>query len=210
MNGSVVRATAEDGVELQGLNFRSENNQSSTVIVHLHGTGGNFYRNPFTEHFADAYPKIGYSFMTVNLRNHDDGSINEKFEDSTRDIDCWMSRAFDLGYQQIILQGHSLGALKAVYYLSRKPSKEVPKVILLSPFDIIAFYSSMHPENRTSLVTSVRQIAEKDPSALVPKELWSTWAISAGTFLNLVDQQTSADIFPFRVSRNMFSDIIRI
>lgn len=199
MQGSLVRVMTPDGIELQGLNDKGAGRAAHAVVVHLHGTWGNFYGNPFIDHFADFYPRRGYSFMTVNTRGHDEGSISERFENCLSDIQTWLEFAARLGYRRVILQGHSLGALEAVYYLTSSQSlNRVQALILLSPFDIIAFYCSGDITVRQDRLVKVKAIASTDPNALVPKDVWDMWLISAGTYLDLVDFNTKADIFPFR------------
>lgn len=199
MEGSLVRVNTPDGIELQGLNFRGIGSSAHAVVIHLHGTWGNFYGNPFIDHFAAFYPRHGYSFLTVNTRGHDEGSITERFELSAVDISTWVGFAKQAGYERIILQGHSLGALKTIYYLNLQPPEDrIRAAILLSPFDIIAFYCSNDLSKRTERLDRARRIAQSDPDAILPKDVWDIWLISAGTYLNLVDVHTAADIFPFR------------
>lgn len=202
MLASLVRVSTKDGIELQGLNYKSSIGNSDTAIMHLHGTWGNFYGNPFIDHFAEAYPSNGYSFLTVNNRGHDEGSITERIRDSIKDVDTWLKFAADQGYRKVVLQGHSLGALKAVHYvrntdLSASPV-EIPGIVLLSPFDAVAFNCKKEIDKREEKITKTEALAATDPNQLVPADLWDMWLISAGTFLELIGKNTEADIFPFR------------
>ncbi|MBO5575774.1 MAG: hypothetical protein J5956_05690 [Ruminococcus sp.] len=52
------------------------------------------------------------------------GSWNERFEYTDDDIDAYLSYAEKLGYKHIILAGHSLGANKVIYYMSRPLIRE--------------------------------------------------------------------------------------
>ena len=47
------------------------------------------------------------------------GATFEIFEDSLKDIEVWVKKVKKLGYNKIILMGHSLGCNKALYYLSK-------------------------------------------------------------------------------------------
>lgn len=200
METSLVRVTTPDGIELQGLNYRGIGRAAHAAVVHLHGTWGNFYGNPFIDHFARFYPRHGYSFLTVNTRGHDAGAITERFELCAIDITTWLGFARQLGYDRIILQGHSLGALKVIYYLNLPThAVDIHAIVLLSPFDIIAFYCSNDLSNRTNRLNRAREIAQNDPDAILPGDTWDAWLLSAGTYLDLVDFNTRADIFPFRV-----------
>jgi len=200
MQSTLVRIKTSDGVELQGLNFKGSGRAAHAVVMHLHGTWGNFYGNPFIDHFSDFYPRRGFSFLTGNNRGHDEGSIGERFVDSTKDIQAWLEFAASQRYRWIILQGHSLGALKAVYYLQihATPRSPIKGLILLSPFDVVAFYGSGDMSVREKRLQQVRAIAASNMEALVPKDLFNIWLISAGAYLDLADSNTRADIFPFR------------
>lgn len=199
MQGSIVRTITLDGVELQGLDFKGSGRAAQSVIIHLHGIWGNFYGNPFIDHFADFYPRHAYSFLSVNTRFHDDGSLTGRFETCLQDIRAWLDFAAKTGYRRVILQGHSLGALQEVYYMnSSEPQSSIKALILLSPFDNVAFYCTGDPDVRKQRVARVQDIASRDPNALIPKDLFDMWLLSAGTYLSFVGFDTNGDIFPFR------------
>jgi alpha-beta hydrolase superfamily lysophospholipase len=170
------------------------------VVLHIHGTWGNFYGNPFIDVFGDFYAARGYAFLTGNNRGHDGGSITERFADSVLDLEAWTKFASGRGFRRLILQGHSLGALKALFYLQQPgaPQDSAQALILLSPFDVVAFYSSGTAQKGEEILKRVRKLAQVDPDSLVPKDIFDMWLISAGSFLDLADHGTAADIFPFR------------
>ena len=137
MNYPIVRKTTKDGIELQGFLFNSKNKEK--ILLHVHGTAGNFYENRFvgevTAHLANndiaslAFNNRGSSVLQESPPT---GAATEIFKDCLLDIDAWIEYVFNLGYKNIILQGHSLGTEKAVYYLSKGKYKEkVSNVILL-------------------------------------------------------------------------------
>lgn len=199
MNGSIVRATTPDGVQLQGLLFKGDGKAQNSVVIHLHGIWGNFYANSFIDHFAEFYPHHGYSFMSVNLRGHDEGAMTDRFENCQKDIPTWLDFARRSGYTNIILQGHSLGALQAVFFLQNAPSQnDVVALILLSPFDNVAFYCTDDRTIREKRIGIAEAIANVDPNTVIPKELFDMWLLSAGTYLDLIGFDTKSDIFPFR------------
>jgi pimeloyl-ACP methyl ester carboxylesterase len=211
---SLVRVKTIDGIELQGLHFASEINPRKSVVIHLHGTWGNFYGNPFIDYFADQYIKNGFSFLTVNTRGHDEGSNTERLEQCIFDINTWVDYALRQGYHEIILQGHSLGAIKIIYGLLHPylipDVNNITKIILLSPFDIRAFYASGNLVSLEEKINQVEFIANKNPDKLVPNDIWSMWQISAGTYLDLVGPKSEADIFPFRKKTLMGSPLSKI
>lgn len=145
---SVVRVTTKDGLYLHG--YYSPGSKSGTTLLHIHGFEGNFYENYFVQVISEHLRKEGVTFLTVNTRgngrdtdfNTIDGSIKrigahyELLEDAYRDIDAWIDFLLKAGYKHVVLQGHSLGTVKAVRYLSEGKLKiHVKKLILLAPFD---------------------------------------------------------------------------
>jgi pimeloyl-ACP methyl ester carboxylesterase len=144
---SLVQTTTKDGLLLQGY-FSDESPKK--VVLHIHGFEGNFYENTFVQVMANHLRNKSISFLTVNTRgcekikdfNTVDGKIKtigaryELLEDSAKDIDAWIEFLSGRGYEKIVLQGHSLGTMKAVRYLREgKHTDKVEKLILLSPFD---------------------------------------------------------------------------
>jgi pimeloyl-ACP methyl ester carboxylesterase len=201
MDNQLVRVKTSDSIELQGLHFANTPARKK-VVIHLHGIWGNFYGNPFIDYFAQLYPQNGYDFVSANTRDHDDGSINAKFEQCSLDIDAWLNYLSNKGYENVFLQGHSLGAIKAVFYSDRHSGKilqqHVSGLILLSPFDNIPFYSGGDNKKRQEQVQRVTDLAQNDQNAMVPKDIWEMWPLSAQTYLDLVKENGSVDVFPFR------------
>ena len=205
----LVRTTTTDGQELQGL-ISEADKMNDRIVIHIHGTWGNFYGNPFIDQFITEYPKNGYSFLSGNTRGHDEGSISEKFEDCKVDINQWISFAESQGYKHFILQGHSLGALKTVYYDNDVNNPLVRKLILLSPFDSVAFYCSRNPQKREILLSELSGLVLKSPNEIAPKDIWGMWMISNITLYNMLREETVSDIFPFRKGDLQGSALSRI
>jgi len=201
MNIKLVRTITDDNVELQGL-LCSVTPRRTKAVIHLHGIWGNFYENPFIDHFIDFYPKQGFTFLSANTRDHDGGAYNANFEQCLSDIEAWIRFLVELGYTQILIQGHSLGALKAVYYwnnaLHADIRSKIKGMIFLSPFDNIPFYSSGSDEKFKAHIREVSQINDKDPSAMVPGHIFNYWMLSARTYLELNQAGGKVDVFPFR------------
>jgi pimeloyl-ACP methyl ester carboxylesterase len=197
MSMKLIRTNTIDNVELQGMLVENEP-RAQNLVLHIHGTWGNFYGNHFIDYFGREYPLIGYSFLSANTRGHDDGSISEKFSDCLLDIGQWVTYARERNYKRIILQGHSLGALKAVYFMNNQGDPSIKKLILLSPFDSIAFYCKGNLKARERILSITKNVMKVSPSEIVPKEVWSTWLISAGTLYDILKEDTVYDVFPFR------------
>ncbi len=139
MEYPIVNVKTDDGMLLYGLHLMAKN--SKTVIIAIHGTASNFYENDFMKEITKVAHQKGVSVLLTNNRGtavlqawpklH--GTALEHFEDCINDIDAWISYAIDKGYSKIILQGHSLGTEKVIYYMSKgKYNNKVKAVILLA------------------------------------------------------------------------------
>ncbi|MDY2966164.1 MAG: alpha/beta fold hydrolase [Megasphaera massiliensis] len=147
------------GVVLNGVLFRSQKERKAdTVMIAITGIHGNFYSNPFYYNIGDTlnggdidfiYAQTNNAFskiQTVNVRTGKEetiGSWNERFSYTDDDLDAYITFAQQEGYQHIILGGHSLGANKVIYYLSRNHDKRVEHFFLLSPANLTYMMSGV-------------------------------------------------------------------
>lgn len=143
-----VKAATKDGLILNGLFASGEKNKP--VIIFIHGYSQDFFQNPFIYSIAKKLANQGIGFLSIQTRGtgthlrtfttskkaRDTGAKFELLEESYLDLDAWISLLKYLGYQEIILMGHSLGSIKAVRYLFEGSYIEsITKLILLSPYD---------------------------------------------------------------------------
>ncbi|WP_296828952.1 alpha/beta hydrolase [uncultured Megasphaera sp.] len=147
------------GVVLNGVLFRSQKERrSDTVMIAITGIHGNFYSNPFYYNIGDTlnsgdidfiYAQTNNAFSeipTVNVHTGKEetiGSWNERFAYTDDDLDAYITFAQKEGYKHIILGGHSLGANKVIYYLSRNHDKRVEHFFLLSPANLTYMMSGV-------------------------------------------------------------------
>lgn len=143
---------AERGSVLNGVLFRNDDVKADTVMIAVTGIHGNFYSNPFYYDFGETLNGAGIDFIyaqtndafnrieTFNANTNQPeiiGSFNERFSYTDEDIEAYLNLAHDEGYTKIILAGHSLGANKVIYYLSRHhDTDKVSRFLLLSPANI--------------------------------------------------------------------------
>lgn len=119
-------------------------------MIAITGIHGNFYSNPFYYNIGDTLSKNGIDFIyaqtcdafseieTFNKKTNQTeiiGSWNERFFLAEEDIVAYINFA-EKNYKNIFLAGHSLGANKIIYYLSRNFDTRVKKFILLSPANV--------------------------------------------------------------------------
>lgn len=154
-----LNVPTERGVVLNGVLFRPEKNKTAdTVMIAITGIHGNFYSNPFYYNIGDTLNKDNIDFIyaqtndafseikTVNVktgREETIGSWNERFAFTDEDIDAYLDFSEAEGYRHIILAGHSLGANKVIYYLSRHHDKRIEHFFLLSPANLTYMMSGV-------------------------------------------------------------------
>ncbi len=208
MKTNFIRITTEDKLILAG-NLYSPETETKKVILNIHGMGGNFYENVFTDYMAKTFTNEGYSFFSVNNRGaglityfpvageKEDyrlvGDAYEKFEDCIIDIKAAIDFLEKEGYTEIILQGHSLGSVKVAYYVAKTQDPRILKLILLSPSDMVGLTEDKDHSRRMELAKKF--IAEGKGEELIPELLWNYYRLSANTYVNLSEQGSPVDVF---------------
>lgn len=147
MGLELVTVETSDGVLLSGTWRRLEGSAPprlgiDALILH-HGTGGAFYRSPpFGGLVEQRLLEEGCAVLRVNNRGHDFayavaprllGSAFEVVDDCRHDWKAWIDFAASAGYRRIALWGHSLGAVKSIYYMATEGDPRVACVIGSSP-----------------------------------------------------------------------------
>jgi len=147
--GQLINFNNINGLELIGLLFKGEK-QSNTIVIHVHGNYGNFYNNKFLWTMSHLYVENDIDFLTFNLSSHDGlcegydngalryiGGAVADYNESILDIDSAVEYVHKLGYNRLILQGHSLGCDKVIEYALTHQNDSL-SLILLSPVDSYA------------------------------------------------------------------------
>lgn len=184
-----------DGQKLEGFSSTDHDN----LVLHIHGSWGNYNGNPFVEYVAKTYNSLGWRYASTNNPGCNEGTIHEDFSISCDAIAQWVSELAPRN-TPIILQGHSLGALKILFMVNNTRYAEIVKriagIVLLSPFDLVAFYGGQNVERRRNHAKEFRD--ENGERAVLPHSIFDIWEISAGTFLELSEQGGPYDGFPTR------------
>ena len=169
------------GVVLNGVLFRPEKKRTAdTVMIAITGIHGNFYSNPFYYNIGDTLNSGGIDFIyaqtndafgqirTVNVNTGKEeliGSWNERFSYTDEDIEAYLDFAEGEGYQHIILAGHSLGANKVIYYLSRHHDPRVEHFFFLSPANLTHMMSGVTAREKQQIR---EQVAHGDGDRMLP------------------------------------------
>ena len=148
MHVDLVRTLTPDGLRLDGAVLAGDEVVSRPVdaAICLHGVGANFYTSSTLEAVAPALRKLGISVLLANTRGHDSlytasvamgrrrqGAAAEIVDECRLDVAGWCKFLVERGLTRILLVGHSLGAIKAVYSQSHEPNSSVVGLIAASP-----------------------------------------------------------------------------
>lgn len=151
MSVELVRVTTSDGVRLDGAwqaasTKRPPQSLDTDTVLCVHGTGSNFYASTLMESLAQQMHQLGLGVLRINTRGHDlistaatesggrrAGAAYEIVDDCRHDLAAWIEWLVQQGAQRIVLLGHSLGALKSIYFLAHQPHASVARLIAISP-----------------------------------------------------------------------------
>jgi pimeloyl-ACP methyl ester carboxylesterase len=144
----LVRTTTADGLRLDGALRVVDDGmvRKKPAVLVLHGVAGNFYASSTFEPLLPQLHAAGYPTLTVNTRGHDSvfgaqlGSIRRRLgaayeivDECRPDIAAWIKLLVSRGHNRIVLLGHSLGAIKAVYAQAHDNHANVVAVAAISP-----------------------------------------------------------------------------
>lgn len=146
MDVELVSVATSDDVRLSGALRKPERQGTSRLgadaVIFHHGVGGNFYNPSFVDAIGSAFLVEGCAVLRVNNRGHDlvynspAGRLGAAFEtvnDCRLDWKAWVDFCYDIGYQRVALWGHSLGAVKTIYYLATEHDTRIAWAVASSP-----------------------------------------------------------------------------
>jgi pimeloyl-ACP methyl ester carboxylesterase len=143
----IVYVRTSDDVVDAGVLFTSPTQSKPLAIIWVHGWGTNFY-NPSYIGIGRALAERGFPTISINTRMHDIGNV-EKYtltgkrvrgggywgvtSEDARDIAAWIDYAQQLGYNRVILVGHSAGWASAGRYVADSQDPRIVGLVLASP-----------------------------------------------------------------------------
>jgi pimeloyl-ACP methyl ester carboxylesterase len=181
----LVQVETSDGVRLDGILHQASGATELGIdlVIFHHGVGGNFYRPSMAAALADRFLEFGCSMLRVNNRGHDHlysstrgwlGAGFEIVDDCRIDFAAWINFAVSAGYRRIALWGHSLGAVKLVYFLVAAEYSQIKCAIASSPprFHFDSFVGGVEGASRmNSIAKAELLIGEGRPDELVAFDL---------------------------------------
>ena len=186
-----IEFLATDGIILDGLLYKSKE-RTNKVILAVHGMSSNCMKKR-DQVISKKANENNIDYFCFNNR----GSELVKY--TRRNIVGAMIKLKELGYEEIYLQGHSLGCTKIVYsYNELKEEQDdlinmVKGVILLSLVDIpqtLKFY--LRENFNKYLEYAEEQEKQNKPNELMPKESF-IHPISVKTFLRYARDNKEID-----------------
>lgn len=173
----LVQCMTDDGIGLDGGLAAPTGKTPRIGAIVLHGVGGNFYGSSMLKSLAGLLVERGFMTVLANTRGHDHvanyrvrriGAAVEAVKDCVSDLRAWRDFLRSRGVDQVMLVGHSLGAIKSVYFARERP-EGLAGVVAISP----------------ALLSYERFVAKGDPSFLE----------SIGTAMSLVERGHSDHFF---------------
>jgi pimeloyl-ACP methyl ester carboxylesterase len=209
-----VRLRTRDGLEMCGMLCEPEN-KTNRAVIHVHGLSSNFYGNMIVSKLSRFYTSNGYAFLSVNNRGSEcindfkkadkrderviGGAYAEAFEECVYDIGGYIDFLDNLGYNEYILEGHSYGCNKIVYYYNKFKDERIKKLLLLAPCDVVQeFWVECGDKSQEILSTCKEKIANGREYDIVNEPSISSEVFTAKTVINNFSEDTDGDIFRYR------------
>lgn len=178
-----------------------------TLLLFVHGMGGNFYRSVSKKEMMVQGPRAGIDVLSFNNRGHEKDVATEVFTDCRHDLDAAVQFGLDHGYRRIVLLGHSTGCQKITYYQARRRHPAVAALVLAAIGDDYAIARRDLGRRYTAQVSRARALVQagRGDTILTAKGCMN---FSARRFLSVADPaQTEAEIFnmnsPLRTFRKI-------
>lgn len=215
MYGELLHTQTSDTVRLHGLLSRSnvDPNPICDVLIFIHGVGSNFYQAAIAPKVAPVFNRCGISLLSVNTRGHDFvfsvgsgesqrwyGSANELVSECVFDIDAWIAKCLDLGFQRIGLFGHSLGAIKTIYSQAFHPNPNVKFVVAASPSGLSysSFSVSARADDYLRCLSWAKSEVEAGNGSVISEVTFPfKLLMSAQTFLDKYGEEEKYNVLKF-------------
>jgi pimeloyl-ACP methyl ester carboxylesterase len=201
----LVQAWTADGVRLDGALAVSksagpERKPTVDAVLAIHGTGSNFYSGTLFEGLTPKLLADGTAVLRANTRGHDVisatatlagpkrlGSSLEQVDDCRHDLAAWLEFLASRGYQSVALVGHSLGAIKAVYFAAYVAHPALKRLMAISPPRLSYSYyleSERRDEFEAHYRTAQEHIASRRGETLMEIRTPLPFLVSAASFVD--------------------------
>lgn len=178
-----------------------------TLLLFVHGMGGNFYRSVSKKEMMVQGPRAGVDILSFNNRGYEKDVATEVFTDCRHDLDAAVQFGLARGYRRIVLLGHSTGCQKITYYQAVRRHPAVAALVLAAIGDDYAIARRDLGRRYDAQVARARTLvkAGRGDTILTAKGCLN---FAAHRFLSVADPvQTEAEIFnldgPLRTFRKI-------
>jgi pimeloyl-ACP methyl ester carboxylesterase len=194
----LVYVRSADNIVNAGIIFAPPKGQAKPVaIIWLHGWGVNFY-SPTYVMIGRALAARGLTTIAVNTRMHDLGTVAGErsgkrirgggywgvTSDGSLDLAAWVDFTAALGFERVVLVGHSAGwSAVAAYELQRHDPRVAGMVLASGAVQV------QRPERGAALVAQATRLVSAgsgDELIRLPNRSFPSY-ISAGTLLDLAN-----------------------
>ena len=180
MNIDTIFFKATDGVNLNGIIYKSKN-KTQKILISVHGMATNCIKHR-DEKIAEKINEINVDLLAFNNRGHDlvnyikkekddkeelSGTAYEEISECYNDILGAINYATQNDYDEIYLMGHSLGSTKTIYAYNKiiKENKNITEkikgIVLLSLVDIPLATKIYLQENFAPIVTYAKNMKKE-------------------------------------------------
>ncbi len=198
----LMQTQTRDGLRLDGAWHTADGHNNPLAfdaICVVHGTGSNFYSSTFLTAIVDHFHGLGCPGLCINTRGHDGistastskggkrlGAAYEIVDDCRHDVQAWLDFLGQKGFRRILLIGHSLGAVKAIYALAQEPNANVAALVAISP--PLLSYAQFANSTQGALFLETfaraeRLVEDGHPASLLDVHLPLPMVISAGGYV---------------------------
>ncbi len=223
---NTVYVWTTDGLRLPGFHYKPLQ-EAPVCVVFVPGMAGNILENYFADVLGETLSTSGIGFLYAHNRSHSllndtrtrelnpngsqktlrIGTTFERFTESVHDIQAWTQEALNLGYQSIILMGHSLGAPKVIYFYHRHKFKQINALILASPADMVGLAKTTESKYDKLLAEAKINVAKNEPRKILPELMWDWIHLSSQTFIDLFEEGGPADVLPVLRNPEVFPEL---
>ena len=167
-----------------------------SLVIGIVGIHGKTEENPFYYNIGTTLNKGNIDFLfaqtcdaikkitKINFITKEEetfGSFNEDFNNTEDDIEAYINYAEKNNYKHIYLAGHSIGANKVIYYLSKNHDTRIEKYILLSPAEIKGLLAK-NTEEQINVIKELK-LKNKD-NEIIPFLLFGWYECTVWTAYN--------------------------
>lgn len=222
---------AEDGTELFGLLHTSESGNDNDVVISTHGMGSNCFKKR-EDIIARKLTSNNIAFFTFNNRGNGlvneakrcgektlQGTVFENVEDSYYDLVAAIKLIISKGYNNIHLQGHSLGSTKTVYTYNKllqngeeELINKIKSVILLSLVDVTEIMNDLikSTNNQNFVELALEKESKGEREYIIDCKTPFLPLVSAKTFLKYYRDNENIDFAKYTTKDFKFEKLNNI